>query len=233
MNEQMMKELTTIFRQLSTEQDTRIIILTGSGKSFCAGADLNWMKSMAKYSRDENIRDSTLLLDLYETIYTCPKPVIGVINGHAFGGGIGLIAVCDITIGIPNSKFAFSEAKLGIIPSVISSYIAPRITLATMRHYFITAERFDTDTAQKIGLIDSIVDPEKLEATINKYIEMLNTSGPTAIAEIKKILINFQKMDINDYKKYTVNKIAELRVSKEGQEGINAFLEKRTPKWRT
>ncbi len=232
MNEQMMKELTTIFRQLSTEQDTRVIILTGSGKSFCAGADLNWMKSMAKYSRDENIRDSTLLLDLYETIYTCPKPVIGVINGHAFGGGLGLIAVCDITIGIPNSKFAFSEANLGIIPSVISSYITPRITLATMRHYFITAERFDTDTAQKIGLIDSIVDPEKLESTINKYIEMLNTSGPTAIAEIKKLLINFQKMDINDYKKYTVKKIAELRVSKEGQEGINAFLEKRTPKWR-
>ncbi|MBU0497419.1 MAG: enoyl-CoA hydratase/isomerase family protein [Candidatus Thermoplasmatota archaeon] len=232
MNEQLMMELTTIFRHLSNDQDTHVIILSGAGKSFCAGADLNWMKSMAKYSHDENIRDSTLLLDLYETIYTCSKPVIGKINGHAFGGGLGLIAVCDITIGVPNSKFAFSEANLGIIPSVISSYIIPRINLATMRHYFITAEQFDTNTAQKIGLIDIIVDPEYLESTIDKYIEMLNTSGPKAIQEVKKLLINLQKMDIDKYKDHTVKKIAELRVSQEGQEGINAFLEKRTPKWR-
>ena len=142
MNEKLMKELTDCFITLSKDKDTRVIVLTGNGKSFCAGADLNWMKSMAKYSKEENIKDSNLLLDLYESIYNCPKPVIGRINGHAFGGGLGLFAVCDIAIAIPNCKFAFSEVKLGIIPAVISTYIVRRIGFSNMRRLFLTGERF-------------------------------------------------------------------------------------------
>ncbi len=231
MNEKLMKELTSCFKKLNKDNSTRIIVLTGKGKSFSAGADLNWMKSMANYSREENIQDSKLLSDLYETIYNSPKPIIGYINGHAFGGGIGLIAVCDITIAPPDKKFAFSEVKLGIIPSVISTYIIKRIGISNMRRLFITGEKFSSQYAKKIGLIDYVVPEEEIYDEIKKNIEKLKTSGPNAIIEIKKIVEKYQKMDIEEYKEHTVKKISELRVSKEGQEGIKAFLEKRKTKW--
>ncbi|MFW6120160.1 MAG: enoyl-CoA hydratase/isomerase family protein [Petrotogales bacterium] len=232
MNEPLMKELTNCFKELSDDKTIRAIVLTGKGKSFCAGADLNWMKSMVNYSKEENIKDSRLLLDLYETIYTCPKPVIGRINGHAFGGGLGLIAVCDITISIPNLKFAFSEANLGIIPSVISTYIAPRISPADMRRLFITAERFDSTVAHDIGLLDFVVPSEQFDSKVEYYVKEVKSSGPNAIKEVKNLIKNLQRMSIDKYKDFTVEKISELRVSEEGQEGINAFLEKRKPKWR-
>ena len=133
MNETLMNELTRCFQQLSNDDSVNTIILTGNGKSFCAGADLTWMKHMVNFSKTENKKDSRLLLDMYETIHSCPKPVIGRINGSAFGGGIGLLAVCDITISIPEVIFAFSEVKLGIIPAVISTFVAPRMTRASMR----------------------------------------------------------------------------------------------------
>ena len=231
MNEKLMKELTTCFKQLSNDENVKIIVLSGNGKSFCAGADLNWMKSMANYTKKENIDDSRLLLDLYDTIYTCPKPVIGKVNGHAFGGGLGLFAVCDITITIPNCKFAFSEVKLGIIPSVISTYIRKRVKLADMRRLFITGERFDSEYANKIGLIDFVVSEEEFEEKVEKYIKILRSSGPNAIVEIKNLINNCQNLDIEKYKEFTVEKIAELRISEEGQEGIKAFLEKRKSKW--
>ena len=231
MNEKLMKELTSCFKKLNKDNSTRIIVLTGKGKSFSAGADLNWMKSMSNFSREENIQDSKLLSDLYETIYNSPKPIIGYINGHAFGGGIGLIAVCDITIAPPDKKFAFSEVKLGIIPSVISTYIIKRIGISNMRRLFITGEKFSSQYAKKIGLIDYVVPEEEIDEEIKKNIEKLKTSGPNAIIEIKKIVEKYQKMDIGKYKEHTVKKISELRISKEGQEGIKAFLEKRKTKW--
>ena len=231
MNEKLMKELTSCFKELSSDDTVRIIILTGNGKSFCAGADLNWMKSMAKYSKEENIQDSRLLLDLYETIYSCPKPVIGRINGHAFGGGIGLVAVCDIAIAHPGLKFSFSETNLGIIPSIISTYIVRRIGLSNMRRLFITGERFISEYAKEIDLIDYVVPAENLDEEIQKYTKWLHSSGPNSIAEIKKLVYKCQKMDVEAYKKFTVEKIAEIRISDEGQEGIAAFLEKRKSKW--
>lgn len=231
MNEQLMKELTSCFKDLSRDDNIRIIILTGRGKSFCAGADLNWMKSMAKYSKEENIRDSRLLSDLYESIYHCQKPVIGHVNGHAFGGGLGLFAVCDIVIAVPDCIFAFSEVKLGIIPAMISTYIVRRIGPSNMRRLFITGERFDSVYAKEIGLIDYIVPEGEVEEKIKKYIELLRLSGPNAIVEVKKLVDAYEKMDIEKYKEHTIKKISELRVSEEGQEGINAFLEKRKSKW--
>jgi len=232
MNEKLMLELTHIFNELSNDESIRCIVLTGNGKSFCAGADLNWMKSMVNFSKQQNIRDSTLLLDLFNAIYDCPKPVIGKINGHAFGGGIGLIAVCDITISIPGLKFAFSEANLGIIPSVISTFVRPRINSATMRRLFITAERFDSEVAHKIGLIDIVVPEDEFDSKIDFYIKMIKSSGPNAISEVKNLIKKLAEMDTNTFKKYSVEKISELRVSKEGQDGINAFLSKSKPKWR-
>jgi methylglutaconyl-CoA hydratase len=199
MSEKLMKELTSIFKDLSKHKKIRIIVLTGKGKSFCAGADLNWMKSMVNYSKEENIRDSRLLLDLYETIYTCPKPVIAKVNGHAFGGGIGLFAVCDIAIAVPNCKFAFSEVKLGIIPSVISTYIVRRIGLSNMRRLFVTGERFDSCYAKEIGLIDFVFKAEEIDSEINKYVELLRSSGPNAIKEAKDLVSKCEKMDVEKY----------------------------------
>ena len=231
MSETLMKELTSCFQDLSKDISIRAIILTGKGKSFCAGADLNWMKSMANYSKEENIKDSRLLVSLYDSIYNCPKPVIGRVNGHAFGGGLGLFAVCDIVIAVPNCKFAFSEVNLGIIPSVISTYIIRRLSLSCMRRLFITGERFDTEYANQIGLVDFIATEEEIDEIISKYVEILCSSGPIAVKEVKKLIDKCEKMDVDSYKDHTVEKISELRISKEGQEGIKAFLEKRKPKW--
>jgi len=231
MNEKLMKEVTYCFKDCSKNKSIKVIILTGKGKSFCAGADLNWMKSMANYSKKENIEDSKLLLDLYDSIYNCPKPTIAKINGHAFGGGLGLFAVCDITIAKPECKFAFSEVKLGIIPSVISSFIVKKIGLSNMRRLFITGEKFDSEYAKKIGLIDFVKNEDEIDSFLEKYVKILSSSAPKAIHEIKKLVNNCEKLDTNKYKKHTIEKIAELRVSEEGQEGIKAFLEKRKTKW--
>jgi methylglutaconyl-CoA hydratase len=231
MNEKLMIELTSCFKKLNKDNQTRIIILKGKGKSFSAGADLNWMKSMVEYSKDENIKDSKLLSELYETIYNSPKPIIGHINGHAFGGGVGLIAVCDITIAPPDKKFAFSEVKLGIIPSVISTYIVKRIGISNMRRLFLTGERFNSQYAKQIGLIDYVIPEEEIDAEIQKNIDKLKTSNSNAINEIKKLIKKYNDLDIESYKDHTVQKISELRISDDGQEGIKAFLEKRKPKW--
>jgi methylglutaconyl-CoA hydratase len=217
MNEKLMKELTSCFRKLNKDNQTRIIILKGKGKSFSAGADLNWMKSMVKYSKEENIKDSKLLSDLYETIYNSPKPIIGHINGHAFGGGVGLIAVCDITIAPPDKIFAFSEVKLGIIPSVISTYIVKRIGISNLRRLFITGERFNSQYAKEIGLIDYVIPEEQIESEIQKNIDKLKTSNPNAIYEIKRLVEKYQDIDIKRYKEHTVQKISELRISEDGQ----------------
>lgn len=230
MNEKLMKELTDCFKKLDKDKDTRAIIITGNGKSFCAGADLNWMKSMVAYSKEENIKDSNLLLDLYESIYSCSKPVIAKVNGHAFGGGIGLFAACDIAIAVPDCKFAFSEVKLGIIPAVISTYISRRMKISDMRRLFVTGERFNSDYAKEVGLID-FVESEDMDKIIEKYTKIIRSSGPKAIIEVKKLVDACEKMDVEKYKRFSVEKISELRVSDEGQEGINAFLEKRKSKW--
>jgi methylglutaconyl-CoA hydratase len=232
MNDVLINELTRCFQQLSHDDSITAVILTGQGKSFCAGADLTWMKNMVHFSKEENIKDSHLLLDMYDSIYTCPKPVIGRINGPAFGGGLGLIAVCDISLTVPDMKFGFSEVKLGIIPAVISTYVAKRMSPADMRRLFITGERFDSMTAQKIGLIDTVVPPDTFDDAVASYVEQLRFSGPQAIKEIKQLIERLGTMHIKEYKEFTVEKISDLRVSHEGQEGITAFLQKRKPNWK-
>jgi methylglutaconyl-CoA hydratase len=232
MNDVLMMEVTGCFKEISADTTVNTVILTGSGKSFCAGADLSWMKHMVNFSKEENRKDSRLLLDMYETIHSCPKPVIGRVNGAAFGGGIGLLAVCDITISTLENRFAFSEVKLGIIPAVISTFVAPRMSPANMRRLFITGERFDATIAHEVGLIDLVVPADRLDATVDACVEQVRSSGPYAVQEVKHLIRNLMEMDRQHYKEHTVEKIAELRVSPEGQEGINAFLEKRKPNWK-
>jgi methylglutaconyl-CoA hydratase len=171
------------------------------------------------------------LLDLFESIYSCSKPVIGRINGSAFGGGIGLLAVCDIVIAVTDCKFSFSEVKLGIIPAVISTYVVRRIGLSNMKRLFITGERFDSSYAKEIGLVDCIASESDLNDVVRQYVDLLGFSGPKAITEIKNLINTYEKLDLEKYKDFTVKKIAELRISDEGQEGMNAFLEKRKTKW--
>lgn len=231
MNDRLMGELRKCFENLSFDDGIRSVILTGKGKSFCGGADLNWMKSTIDCSKEENIENSRTLLNLFETIYRCPKFVIGRINGHTFGGGLGLIAVCDINIAVEGSKFAFSETKLGLIPAVISTYVIRRIGPARARHLFATGERFDSEYAKDIGLVDLVVAREELDSTIQKHVDEIKSSGPLAVKEAKNLIRVNQEMEAAAYKEFTVQKIAELRVSEEGREGMNAFFEKRKPRW--
>ncbi len=231
MNDIMLKELLMCFNEFRKDSDVRSVVLTGSGKSFSAGADLNWMKSMIDYSEDDNIKDSNLLLELYSDMYDYTKPLIARVNGHAFGGGVGLMAVCDIVIAIPEAKFAFSEINLGIIPSVISTFVVKRIGVANMRRLFITGERFDSIYGYEIGLVDHVVPNDDLDDEVEKYLNILRSSAPKGVREVKELIGKYSKMTEGDYKEFTVKKIAQLRVSEEGQEGIGAFLEKRKPKW--
>ncbi len=232
MDEQMMKQITQTFSTLGDDESVRVIVLKSAGKGFCAGADLNWMKSMADYSYEENIEDSKLLLKCFESIYSCPKPVICVVEGYAFGGGLGLIAASDIVIADKQkSLFCFSEATLGIIPSVISGYVGKRMPSAKMRKLFLTAERFDADSAYDVGLVDEVATEENLQNKIDFYIKLLKKVGPLTVGEVKKLVDSFVELGNRDFKMHSVDTIARLRISKEGQEGISAFLEKRKPKW--
>ena len=230
-SEQLIADLIAGFQSIRTDEEIYAVILTGNGKSFCAGADLNWMREMVRYSKEQNIKDSEKILQLYETIATCPKPVIGRINGPAFGGGVGLVAVCDLSVCVPDAKFAFTEVKLGLIPAVISSFVAQRLSPAVMRRLFMTGERFDAQTAKAIGLVDAVVPVEELNATIQGWCNQLRTSGPKAIGEVKTLIATMVHMDPKQYQASTVETIAALRISPEGQEGMSAFLEKRKPKW--
>ena len=232
MDDTMIRELTHGVQTLNTDPHLRVIILTGEGKSFCGGADLNWMKSMVTYSMEDNIRDSNNLRALFDTLDCSPKFVMGKITGHAFGGGLGLIAVCDYTIALPDLLFAFSETKLGLVPAVISPYVIRRIGPAHARHLFMTGKRFSTTHAQEIGLIDCIASPKNMDTILEKYISEIHSAGPQAVTEAKKLIRLHQELDPGDFQKVTVDTISRLRVSPEGQEGTTAFLEKRKPSWR-
>ncbi|MBU7044117.1 MAG: enoyl-CoA hydratase/isomerase family protein [Theionarchaea archaeon] len=225
-------ELTACFSHLSSESGISAIVLTGKGRHFCAGADLNWMKQVASYTKEENRADSHLLGEMYRTIAMSPKPVVGCINGSAFGGGVGLVAACDIAVCSDEAQFAFSEVKLGIVPAVISTYVLPKIGLSHARHLFITGERFPAQKALEIGLIHSLSPPAQLSKRTAEYLSLLKSSGPHAIAAVKELLEQWSTMEKEAFSTYTEELIANLRASEGGTEGIRAFLEKRKPVWR-
>ncbi|HMC20734.1 MAG TPA: enoyl-CoA hydratase-related protein [Thermoanaerobaculia bacterium] len=230
-NDELIAEAIDLFRGVG-QRDVRAVVLRGSGSNFCAGADLNWMSRMVSYTRDQNVRDSANLARMYACINECPLPVIGRIQGAAIGGGVGLVAVCDIAICTHDSKFGLAEVKLGILPAVISPYMLGKIGETHARALFLTGERFDAERAFHIGLVHRIVeDTAALDTAVAETIEQIKTSGPQAVRECKKLIAHVASHDLIDAVPYTIEAIATRRVSDEGQAGMQAFLKKEKPPW--
>ena len=229
-NDELIAEAIDLFSTLDVA--ARAVVLRGTGKNFCAGADLNWMSRMVSYTRDENVRDSSLLAKMYALINECPLPVIGRIQGAAIGGGVGLVAVCDIAIATAPTKFGLSEVKLGILPAVISPYVIGKIGESHARALFLTGERFDAERALRIGLVHRVVESEEaLDAAVEETLAQLRTSGPEAVRECKKLIAHVASHELSDAIPYTIDAIATRRVSAEGQAGMQAFLNKEAAPW--
>lgn len=230
-NDQLISDLTEVFIKASVDNDVRIIVLTGTGKSFCAGADLNWMKSMKNYSESENFEDSLKLSLLFKTINECQKVVVGKINGHALGGGVGLVSVCDFVITHDKAKFGFTETRLGLIPAVISPFCINKIGESNARAWFLSGERFDARKAESIGLVHSVVELESFEVKTSEVIDSHLMAARDAASQAKELISQVIKLDSKAVEDYTCKAIAYKRISDEGQEGMNALLEKRKPNW--
>ena len=231
-DDHLIAELTHKLRDLDHDPAVRGIILAAQGKSFSAGADLNWMKRVARYSEAENIRDAVALASLMRTLDTMSKPTIARVQGSAFGGGVGLVACCDIAVASTTATFSLSEVRLGLIPAVISPYVIAAIGSRNARRYFLTAERFDAHEALRVGLVHSTVEDHELDATVDRIIDELLRCGPKAIAAAKDLIAHVAHRRIDQLlAEETAMRIARIRVSPEGQEGIAAFLDKRPPGW--
>lgn len=230
-NNELITELYDVFDKLNSEAAIRAIILTGNGKSFCAGADLNWMKSVVNYTYEQNLEESLKLAELMFLIFTHSKPVIARINGSAIGGGVGLVSVCDILIAAENARFGLSEVRLGLVPAAISPFVMERIGPTKSRELFITGERISANKALEYGLINKVTGINDLDEAVNEKINMILQNGPEAIKVVKKMIFDVTQMKFPELTDYTARLIANLRLSKEAQEGMNAFLEKRTPNW--
>ncbi|MGA9853280.1 MAG: enoyl-CoA hydratase/isomerase family protein [Gammaproteobacteria bacterium] len=227
-------ELTHKLVQLNNDKKVRIVVLTGAGKSFSAGADLNWMRSVAKFSEEENIEDALKLAVLMDVLDTLRKPTIARVNGAAYGGGVGLVASCDIAIAAENAKFCLSEVRLGLVPSIISPYVIAAIGAHQARRYFLTADAISAQKAHEIGLVHEIVAADRLDEAVNREVDLLLKAGPKAITACKEIIAANSATSVSTrraLKQKTAQLIAQLRVSEEGQEGLSAFLEKRDPEW--
>jgi len=231
-DEHLIAELTKAFRDLAGDAAARVVVLAANGPSFSAGADLDWMKRMSALGREENERDSLLLADLMAAIDRCPKPVVGLIEGAAFGGGVGLVACCDIAIATARASFCLSETRLGLVPAVISPYVAAAIGPRACRRYFLTAEKFDAATAERLGLVQRVVAPEAVAEARDEIIGHLLKGGPAAQAAAKDLIqrVSYAKID-EALRRDTAGRIADTRASAEGKEGVAAFLEKRKPNW--
>jgi len=233
-NEDMIAELTHVFEALGKDTATRIVVLAAQGASFCAGADLAWMQKMVSYTPDENIEDARGLAQMLRAINECPKPVIAKVQGNAFGGGVGLVSACDLVVAVKTVQFCFSEVKLGLIPAVISPFILNKMPLSAMRRYFLTAERFDAHTAQTLGLVSEIAESaEEADRIIAHWTQLLEQNAPEAMGLCKKLLRDIQNINHDAAITLATHRIAERRVSAEGQEGLTAFLAKRKPDWIT
>src|SRR6266700_2208991 len=226
-NAQLIQDLQAAFIDLSTDEKLHAVVLTGEGPSFSAGADLNMMKESASFTQEQNLNDALRLADLFDTINTFPCPVVARVNGTAMGGGLGLLAVCDIVIAVEGARLAFSELKLGIAPAVISPYVLRKIGETHARVLFVTGERFTSTYAQEIGLVHIVTKPEDLDAAVNKTISELLSGGPQAIRACKALALSVGHMDRDSVRTYTAETIATLRVSAEAQERLRSFLEKR------
>lgn len=227
-------KLTGLFTDLHSRADVRVVVLTGAGESFSSGADITWMRSMAEFSEAENYEDALKLAELMATLNNLGQPTVARVNGHAFGGGVGLVACCDIAVASSEARFCLSEVRLGLVPAVISPYVIEAIGARNARRFFQTAEAMSARKARRIGLVHEIARPGKLDSAVAHQVQMLLKGGPGAQRESKELVHSVAGHSITAdlaLQRRTAEIIAQMRVSDEGQEGLKAFLEKRPPGW--
>ena len=231
-NDEVIAELTACFEDLGGREDVRCIVLAGNGTAFCAGADLNWMKRMAGYTRAENVADAAALAEMLRVIYACPKPTIARVQGDVYAGGTGLVAACDIAVSVDSAQYCLSEVKLGLIPATISPYVIRAMGARAAHRYFLTAERFSAAEALRIGFVHEVVTAAALDAKVDELSQTLVNAGPNAVRLCKKLVQDVAEQAIMPaLVQMTVEGIADIRVSAEGREGVQSFLQKRKPNW--
>ena len=231
-NDAVIAELTQAFRALSDHEGVRVIVLAARGKAFCAGADLNWMRRMADYSRDENLADAAALAEMLRVIATCPKPTIARVQGDVYAGGLGLVACCDMAVAADTAHFCVSEVKIGLIPATISPYLVRAMGARAAQRYFLTAERFSAAEAHRLGLVHEVVGSDDLDATVASLAGALATASPDAVRSCKRLIDSVTDQPITPALiADTVAGIADIRASAQGREGVQAFLQKRQPNW--
>ncbi len=233
MNAEMIAELSRVYEMLKTDNESRAVVLTGNGKSFCAGADLNYMKSIAEYGFEENVEDGEKLALLFKTVYDCPVPTIALVHGAAFGGANGLIAACDIAIAEADTTFAFSEVKLGIAPATIAPFVLKRIGEFGAKELMMTGKRFKAEEAKRWNLVNHVYENGVTENPLSRILNEFGSSAPDAVKHTKALIKDVQGKTIDESMELTSKLIAKLRASEEGQEGMAAFLEKRKPGFRS
>lgn len=233
-NDAVIAELTAAFRALGEDDGVRAIVLGGHGKAFCAGADLNWMRAMADYDWERNRADAQALADMLFAVYSCPKPVVGRLHGDCYAGGVGLAAVCDVLVAAEGMHFCLSEARLGLLPATIVPYVIRALGEQASRRYFTTAERFSAAQAHALGFVHECVAPEALDAKVDEIVAALVANGPAAVAACKRLVQDLAGQPLTPaLREDTARRIADIRASAEGKEGVQAFLHKREPAWRS
>jgi methylglutaconyl-CoA hydratase len=230
-NEHVIDELTRWAEATARDTAVRCVVLSGAGKTFCAGADLTWMSKMVSYSREENVRDAQAMARMFSALDTLPMPLIGRVHGAALGGGSGLAAVCDIVVATEDASFGFTEVKLGILPAVISPYALAKVGRSAARELFLTGMRFSAQRAKEIGLVHAVVPADRLDAAVTQYVNEVLSAGPHGVAAAKALIPRVWSRLAQDAIDLTADAIATQRVSDEGQEGMKAFLDKRKPGW--
>ena len=231
-NDEVIAELSQAFIQLGDDPQVRAIVLMAEGPAFCAGADLNWMRRMADYSREENEQDAEKLAFMLRTIYECPKPTIARVQGDVYAGGMGLVACCDMAVSVDTANYCLSEVKLGLIPATISPYVIRAMGARAAHRYFLTAERFGAAEALRIGFVHEVVSVDALDAKVGELVSALTSASPNAVRECKKLVQDVAERDITRLLiERTVEGIADIRASDEGKEGVQSFLQKRKPAW--
>jgi methylglutaconyl-CoA hydratase len=232
-NEALIAELTEAFQTLGQDTTLRAIVLAAEGKAFCAGADLNWMQAMAGYSWEENHADATRLADMLWALYSCPVPVIARVQGDVYAGGVGLVACCDLVVAVEGAGFCLSEAKLGLLPATISPYVVRALGEQASRRYFVTAERFSAAEAHRLGLVHELVaTPEQLDEQVDALAAALSANGPAAVRACKQLVKDVAHAPITPaLRDHTARRIADIRASAQGREGVRSFLNKSKPSW--
>ncbi len=231
-NDEVIAELKAAFDDAAHAADVRCVVLAAQGPAFCAGADLNWMRRMADYTREENLADAGNLAAMLRAIYTCPKPTVARVQGDVFAGGVGLVAACDMAVSVDTATYCLSEVKLGLIPATISPYVIRAMGARASHRYFLTAERFSAAEAHRLGLVHEVVSADNLDAKVNELVQALVSASPNAVRACKQLLQDVAEQEINDdLVAHTVAGIADIRASAEGKEGVQSFLQKRKPNW--